>query len=158
MVDLRVNTRNQSDHSALFVASSQLLAHLCYLLLTFIFIATFHQHYAFTTSYVLFGKLSLFANYAMQMKPKYLKTAANKIQRRQLVRSGISPGVSSNKRNSCPWLLKIRLTIFYGSFKGLSPLPTWPQCPHSGFKLATSTFLLSILDVYLYQHIPQALR
>ena len=61
--------RYQCGHSALFVASSQLLTRLCYLYFTCIFIATSHKHYAFTTSYVLFGNLILFANYSMLMRP-----------------------------------------------------------------------------------------
>ena len=34
----------------------------------------------------------------------------------------------------------------------------WPQCPIHGFKLATSTFVLSTLDLYLHSHIPQVLH
>ena len=43
--------------------------------LEFIFIATFHKHRAFTITYVRFGNLSPFANYAMTMRPKKAKTA-----------------------------------------------------------------------------------
>ena len=53
------------------------LAHSCYLLLMFIFIAKSHKHYAFTTSYVLFGNLSLFTSYAMLMRPTNVTTAAS---------------------------------------------------------------------------------
>ena len=73
------------------IATSTLI--LCYLYLTLIFIATSHKHCAFTITYVRFGNPSLFASYAMLMRPRNLKTAANKIQRRQLARSGVSPGV-----------------------------------------------------------------
>ena len=47
-------------------------------ILEFIFIATSHQHCAFTITYVLFGNLSLFASYAMLMRPRKAKTVANK--------------------------------------------------------------------------------
>ena len=36
-----------------------------------------HQHCAFTSNYVLFGNLSLFASYAMLIRPKQLSTAAS---------------------------------------------------------------------------------
>ena len=48
-------------------------------ILEFIFIATSHKHCAFTITYVRFGNLSLIASYAMLMRPRNLKTAANKI-------------------------------------------------------------------------------
>ena len=70
MVDLGIKPTTNVAIVPYIMASSQLLAHLCYLHLTFIFIATFHKHYAFTTSYVLFGNLSLFANHTMLMRPK----------------------------------------------------------------------------------------
>ena len=41
--------------------------------------ATSHKHCAFTITYVPFGNLSLFASYTMLMRPRNLKTAANKI-------------------------------------------------------------------------------
>ena len=44
-------------------------------LLEFIFIATSHKHCAFTITYIRFGNLSLFASYAMLMRPEKAKTA-----------------------------------------------------------------------------------
>ena len=75
------------------VASSQLLARLCYPYLS----SSLQPN---PTSIVLLplllfvlGKLSLFASYAMlSVRPRNLKAAANKIYRRQLARSGVSPG------------------------------------------------------------------
>ena len=49
-------------------------------ILEFIFIPTSHKHCAFTIifTYVHFGNLSLFARYAMLMRPRNLKAVANK--------------------------------------------------------------------------------
>ena len=41
--------------------------------------ATSHKQSAFTITYVRVGNLSLFASYAMLMRPRNLKTAANEI-------------------------------------------------------------------------------
>ena len=62
-------------------------------ILEFIFIATSHKHCAFTIAYDRFGKLGLFASYTIVMRLRNLKTAANKIKRRQLALSGVSLGV-----------------------------------------------------------------
>ena len=62
----------------------------CYL------IATSHKHCAFTGYYLRsFCELEdPFVIYTVLMRPRNLKTApVNKIQRRQLARSGVSPGV-----------------------------------------------------------------
>ena len=46
-------------------------------ILEFIFIATSHKHSTFSITYVRFGNLSLFASYAMLMRPKKAKTAVH---------------------------------------------------------------------------------
>ena len=63
----------------IIVAPSKLLAFLCYLYLTLMFISTSHKHCTFTTSYVFLGSLSLIANYAMLIRPKKAETAAQQI-------------------------------------------------------------------------------
>ena len=52
----------------------------------------------------------------------------------------------------------IRLTIFYGRFRGKARYQRGHSAHYRDLKLATSTFVLSTPDVYLYSHIPQALR
>ena len=39
--------------------------------------ATFHKHYDFTTSYVRFGNMSLFASYAVLIRRKKVKAAVH---------------------------------------------------------------------------------
>ena len=126
MVDLGVKPVTNVAIVPHIEASSQLLPHLYFLYLTFIIIAMFHKHCAFTTSYVLFGTLACL----LAMPCLY----------------------------SCPWLLAIRLTISYGRFRDKARYQRGHNALYRGFKLATSTFVLSTLDVYLYSHILQALR
>ena len=47
---------------------------------------------------------------------------------------------------------------FYGRFRGKARYQRGHSGLYRGFKLATNTFVLSALDVYLHSHIPQALR
>ena len=47
-------------------------------LLQFFSVATSHKHCLCTITDVLFGNLRLFASYAILMRPRNLKTAANK--------------------------------------------------------------------------------
>ena len=80
-----------------------------------------------------FGNLILFGSYAMLMRPKKAKTAVHGCQH----------------SNSLFFVVVLRVKVRY-------------QCGnnahHRGFKLATNTFVLSILDVDLYSHIPQELH
>ena len=93
--------------------------------LEFIFIATSHKHCAFTITYVRFGNLSLFASYTMLMRPKQLSMAAS---------------------NQAHYFLMLDLRGKARYQRGHSA-----QC--SGIKLATSTFVLSILEfIFLLLH------
>ena len=50
-------------------------------------------------------------------------------------------------QNSCPWLLAIKLTLFYGGFDwGKAHYQCGHSAQYSGFKLAASMFVLSILE------------
>ena len=100
--------------------ATQLLAHLCYLPVKFIFIATSHKHYTFTTSYVLFGNLSLFATQAMVMRPKQAETAVHGCQ----------------QSGSLFFLVDLRVNARY-------------QCGHSALFVASSQQLARLCYLHL---------
>ena len=82
--DVAIKMNSSIDSTNVLTSYGQLLS-----ILEFIFISTSHKHCAFTITYVRFGNLSLFTSCAMLMRPRNLKTAVNKIYRRQLARSGV---------------------------------------------------------------------
>ena len=53
---------------------------------------------------------------------------------------------------SCPWLLAFKLTIFVVHLRGKACYKRGHSAQYSGFQLATSTFVLSILDIDFYSH------
>ena len=73
-------------------------------------------------SKIFLQTLGLCASYAMLMRPKMA-------------------------RNSCPWLLAIRLTIFYGILQAYNPLPKWL---HVSYYHVYAIYTW----VHLYSHIP----
>ena len=73
--------------------------------------STSHKHCAFTTIYVRFRKLSLFASYAILIRPK-------------------------RARNSCQGLLVFRLIIFMVDLRGKLRYQSGCSARYRGFKLA----------------------
>ena len=67
-----IDRKKRAQYSGFKLATSTFVLSM----LEFIFIATSHKHCTFTITYARFGNLSLFASYAMLMRPRNFKTAA----------------------------------------------------------------------------------
>ena len=64
---------NQRGYIAQYSGFKLVISTFVLSILEFMFIATSYKHCAFTITYVRFGNLSLFASYAMLMRPRDLK-------------------------------------------------------------------------------------
>ena len=86
----------------------------------------------------------------MLIKPRNVETAANKIERRQLARSGVSPGVILD-RNSFLWLLTFNLANFKVDLKGNILYQRVLIAHLGGFKLTAGAYVISINDDYYFK-------